>query len=105
MLTQEDALRAYAAMLNASDVSKLAPLLADDFHYASQTVLVEIESKADFVEYITAKLKTIQESGDRVWAEMGWLDHRFSCPCVVVAQGDRDTLVATVLAEIQSGKV
>lgn len=37
-LTAEGALRAYATMMNTLDVSGLEPLLADDFHYASQWV-------------------------------------------------------------------
>jgi hypothetical protein len=34
-LNAEQALRAYARMINRRDVSALAPLLADEFHYAS----------------------------------------------------------------------
>ena len=37
-LTVERALSAYAAMMNTLNVSHLEPLLADDFHYASQWV-------------------------------------------------------------------
>lgn len=37
-LTAEQALRDCATMMNTLDASCLAPLLADDFHYASQWV-------------------------------------------------------------------
>ena len=51
-LTREDALRAYARMLNTLDESHIEPLLADDFHYSSQKVFSEITSKAEFLDYI-----------------------------------------------------
>ena len=105
MLTEENALWAYAAMINTSDVSRLEPLLADDFHYASQYVFSEIESKTAFIDYITAKLRTIKTSGERVWAEMGSLDGGIWGPCVVLAQGGRDDLVVVVLAKVQNGKI
>jgi hypothetical protein len=34
-------------MVNTLDASHLEPLLADDFHYASQWVFAEMESKAE----------------------------------------------------------
>lgn len=104
-LTKEQALRAYATMMNTLDVSCLAPLLADDFHYASQWVFAEIESKPAYLEYIVPKLDAIRKSGAVAWAEMGWLDREFPGPCVVMAQGDKDSLVAVVLAEVVGGKI
>ena len=104
-LTAEQALRAYATMMNTLDASCLEPLLADDFHYASQWVFAEIESKSSYLEYIVPKLDAIRRSGATAWAEMGWLDHEFPGPCVVMAQGDKDTLVAVVLAKIEDGKI
>jgi hypothetical protein len=44
MLTLDEALRSYAAMMNRLDADQLAPLLADDFHYASQWVFAEMTS-------------------------------------------------------------
>jgi len=73
-LTAERALRAYATMMNTLDSSCLEPLLADDFHYASQWVFAEIESKKAYLEYIAPKLDAIRKSGSVVWAEMGSLD-------------------------------
>ena len=104
-LTKEQALRAYATMMNTLDVSCLAPLLADDFHYASQWVFAEIESRSAYLEYIVPKLDAIRKSGAAAWAEMGWLDREFPGPCVVMAQGDKDSLVAVVLAEVVGGKI
>ena len=104
-LTSEQALRAYAMTMNTLDASHLEPLLADDFHYASQWVFDEMESKAEFLDYIVAKLETIRECGELPWAEMGWLDHTWPGPCVVMAQGKRDDLVALVVAEVADGKI
>ena len=104
-LTAEQALRAYAAMMNTLDASRLEPLLADDFHYASQWVFAEIESKVAYLDYIVPKLEAIRRSGVAVWAEMGGLDREFAGPCVVMAQGDKENLVAVVLARIENEKI
>jgi len=68
-LREEQALRAYTTMMNILDAAHLEPLLADDFHYASQWVFDEIESKSAYLEYIVQKLEAIRESGSTVWAE------------------------------------
>ncbi len=73
-LTKEDALRAYARMMNTLDVSHLEPLLADDFHYASQMVFAEITSRDEFMAYITPKLRTLADAGATAYAEMAWDD-------------------------------
>ncbi len=104
-VTVEQALRAYATMMNTLDSTCLAPLLSDDFHYASQWVFAEIESKSEYLEYIAPKLEAIRESGITAWAEMGWLDREGLGPCVVMAQGDKDNLIALVLAKVEDGKI
>jgi hypothetical protein len=104
-LTVEQALRAYATMMNTLDASCLEPLLADDFHYASQWVFAEIESKNAYLEYIAPKLDVIRNSGSIVWAEMGSLEREFPGPCVVMAQDEKDNLLAVVLARVEDGKI
>ena len=104
-LTAEDGLRAYAAMMNTLDVSHLEPFLAEDFHYASQWVFDEIASKGDYLDYIVPKLEAIHQSGAAAWAEMGWLDREIPGPCVVMAQGEKDNLIAVVLARVEDGKI
>lgn len=101
----EGALRAYAEMINTLDSTKLAPLLAPDFHYASQWVFSEISTKQDYLNYIRPKMETMKSSGNRVWAEMAHLDREFPGPCVVLAQGDKDNLVALVLAMVKDGMI
>lgn len=104
-LTVEQALRTYAAMMNTLDASHLEPLLADDFRYASQWVLADFESKSAYLDYIVPKLEAIRKSGAIAWAEMGWLDREFPGPCVVMAQVDKDNLLAVVLAKVEGGKI
>ena len=101
MLEVETALKAYAAMMNTLDSSKLESLLAENFRYASQMVFSEIESKQEYMAYIKPKLEAVRSSGDKVWAEMGRLDDDFTGPCVVLAQGDKENLVAVILAEVE----
>ena len=72
-----------------------------DFHYESQMVFSEIKSKQDYLDYINPKLETVKASGTKVWAEMALLTHSFPGPCVVLAQGEKENLVALVLAEVK----
>lgn len=104
-LTKEDALRAYARMLHHLSVDYLEPLLAEDFHYASQKVFAEITSKEQYLDYMRGKLETIKRSGERVWAELGELQAWPGGLCLVIAQGDKDNLVATVLVEVERQKI
>ena len=96
-LTLEQALRAYATMMNTKDASCLEPLLADDFHYASQWVFDEIESKKAYLDYIVPKLDSIRKSDSIVWAEMGSLEREFPGQCVVMAQDEKDNFSSPVL--------
>ena len=104
-MTKDEALWAYAWMMNTLDASRLEFLLAEDFHYASQWVLSEITSKVEYLAYITPKLEAIRRSEASVWAEMGALDRELPRPCVVMAQGDRDKLAAVVLATVEGNKI
>jgi hypothetical protein len=105
MLTKEDALRAYASMMNTLDASHIEPLLADDFHYASQWVFAEIKSQQEYLDYIRPKLEAVKASGKHVWAEMAKLEREIPGPCVVLAQDERDNLISLVLAVIKDGKI
>lgn len=105
-LTQAEALRAYAKMMNTLDVSALEPLLADNFTYESQAVFTPLDSKQSFLDYIRPKLVTIKNSGATVFAEMGMVAaYGQRQPCVVLAQNSRDNLVGLVLARIAGGKL
>ena len=104
-LTKSDALRAYARMMNTLDGSHFAPLLADNFHYASQWVFEEITSKQAYLDYIMPKLTSIAESGSHAYAEMAELKAYGGGPCVVMAQGSKHNLLATVLVEVEDGYI
>ena len=105
-LTQYDALRAYAKMMNNLNVDPLEPLLADDFVYESQAVFSALESKQDFLDYIRPKLQTIQNTGAEVFAEMGVISaYGAQQPCVVLAQSSKENLVALVLARAAGSKL
>lgn len=101
-LRTEDAVRAYAVMMNTLNVSKFEPLLADDFHYASQWVFHEIESKKEYLEYITRKLRAIKASGLKVWAELAESNNG---PCVVVAEDEKDNILSVVFAKVKNNKM
>lgn len=103
--TKTEACRAYARMMNNLDYSAFEPWLADDFHYVSQWVFDEITSKVAYGAYIVPKLQTIRRSGSRVWAELA-STHAFGTgACVVLAQGERDNLQATLLLTMRGDKV
>ena len=105
MLTTQDALRAYAAMMNTLDVFKLELVLSDNFRYASQWVFSEIDSKSAYLDYMALKLQTVRANANHVWAEMAWLDYEVPEPCVVLSQGEKDNRIALVLAEVENGQV
>lgn len=105
MINVEGAVRAYAAMMNSLDVAEIEPYLAEDFHYASQWVFAEISSKQEYLDYIRPKLEAVRASGETVWAEIGSRDREVPAPCVVLAQGAKDNLVAVVIAKVANGKI
>ena len=102
-MTIEEALRAYAAMINTLDISKLEPYLSEDFRYTSQMVLSDIVSKHDFLIYMSGKLATIRNSGSKVWAEMGIDPEGFPEPCVILSQNEKENLVGTSIAWAEFG--
>lgn len=102
MLSNTDALRAYASMLNSLDAKDFAPLLADDCHYESQSVFSEIRSKQEYFHYISRQLQAMKSSGKRVWAELG---NCFWGPCVVLAEDEQDNLIATLVVEVEGDKI
>ncbi len=105
-LTQTDALRAYARMMNTLRTEPLESLLAEDFTYESQTVFQALDSKQAFLDYIRPKLQTIARSKATVYAEMGMVSaYGNRQPCVVLAQNERTNLVGLVLAKVKDNKL
>lgn len=106
-LTEYEALKAYAKMLNTLNTKHIEPLLADDFRFTSQQVWSDIVSKEEYLEYITAKLATLASKPENtVFAEMAKSNSVFGDrPCIVAAQGTKDNLVATILCKVNGAKL
>jgi hypothetical protein len=71
VLTEKDASIAYAKAWNRLDCSDFLTLLDENAHYASQWVFEELESKEAISEYLLEKMKTVESSGSKVYAELG----------------------------------
>ena len=104
-LTEIDALRAYARMMNTLDTSHIEPLLDEDFRYSSQWMIGEIPSKQEFLDYMESILEPIRQSGGSAYAEIAHANAWGHDDCVVTAEGDRENLVATVFAHVKDGKI
>ena len=105
-LTEYEALRAYARMMNTLSAEPLEPLLAEDFTYESQYVFSALESKQEFLDYIRPNLQTIRKAGATVFAEMGMvLAYGNRQPYVIVAQDSPENLLGLVLARVSNGKL
>lgn len=107
-LTELDAATAWARAYNLLDASHVAPLLAEDVHYASQWVFEEIENRDDYLAYLVPKLATIEKTGSFVRAELAEtrpypMYPNPPRPCVVVIQGGK--MLATVLFEVSGGEI
>jgi hypothetical protein len=105
MLTHQAALRAYAAAINTRDVMRLEPLLANNLAYSAHWVFDALETKRAYVDHLSARLKSFERKGVRLYAELATLTHTFPGPCVVLAQDHPDNLVALVLLQLQRGLI
>lgn len=105
MLTAKDALIAYAKMMNNLDSTEFESLLGENFSYESQAVLTPIHSKHEFIDYIRQKLSSIRSTRVKIFAELGELSAYGQNDCVVVAQGDKNNLVATVYINVSDNKI
>lgn len=101
-----DLLRAYARMLNSLSYARLAPVLHSHFQFASQAVFSEVHGKQEFLEYMKPKLEAIAKGGSPVFAEMGSVSaYGKRQPCVILAQGTRENLVAVALGQEREGRL
>ena len=105
-MAELDGLRAYAAMINTLDATRIEPFLAEDFVYESQSAFEPLESKRSFMNYIKPKLETIRRANETVYAELGRVSaYGREQPCVVLAQNTPDNLIGLVLAKAEGGKL
>ena len=79
---------------NTQNAAFLEKILADDLLYTSQWVLEEMRGKQAFLDYLSAKFRTIRKTGSAVYAELATYrgDH-----CLVIAQGSKSNPVATLI--------
>lgn len=105
MLTVKEGLFAYAKMMNNLDSSEFENLISNDFQYESQMVLVPINGKQEFINYIRSKLGAIKNTNTRVFAEMAELNAYGQSDCVLIAQNDKNNFVATAYLKILEKKV
>jgi len=110
-LTKKQAATILARAWNNLDVSIIEPYIAEDIIYWSQQVLTDMTGKKAVVTYLTEKMETIRNSpGAQVFAELGETKPYPMAPnppepCVILAQGDKNTIDALVLLKIESGKI
>lgn len=105
-ITERDAAIAYARAWNRLDCSEFIEMLTPDAHYASQWVLDELKSKTAIAEYLTGKMSAVEKSGNKVFAELGVTTISFpDRDCVIMAQGNKDPVMAVVLFEVEGGHV
>lgn len=104
-LTEADALRVYARTINTLDASQIETLLDDNFRCSSQWLIGEITSKQDYLDYLKSQLLEYQQSGVRPYAEMAVVSAWGHNECVVMAEGEKENLTATVFATVRNGKI
>lgn len=85
----------YAAMINTLDASWLDERIASDATYSSQSVLEEQEGENRIRDYLTEKLKTIQQSGSdalvrAAFAELPGTGDSNACVAIYQAQSEFD---------------
>ena len=105
MITELDALKAYAEMMNTRDTKGIAPLLSPALRYNSQWVFEEMVGGDRYCEYMQAKFAKMDESGSFPYAEIGELDEYPFGNCVIMAQGEKDNLIATVLVKVEGDRI
>ncbi|MDD3536506.1 MAG: hypothetical protein PHC50_10225 [Candidatus Cloacimonetes bacterium] len=80
----------------------LQKIIAEDLLYTSQWVFDEMRGKQAFLDYLSVKFQTIKKAGSSVFAELAIYRGQY---CLVIAQGSKANLVATMLVKTDSGKI
>ena len=104
-LNINDALTAYAKMMNNLDSIEFESLLDENLSYESQAVLMPIHSRSEFIDYIRQKLSSIKNAKVKIFAELAELSAYGQNNCVLIAQNERDDLVATVFIKVNNDKI
>ena len=106
VVTEQDGVRAYGRMLNTGDMDEFLALASPQFRYSSQWVFEELEGLDAFLGYIGPKLETVRQHPEaKVFAELAEVNAFGHQHCLVIAQGARDELVATLLVSVEDGLI
>jgi hypothetical protein len=100
VLTTREALMAYATMINTGDPSALAPLLAPDFTYTSQSVLTDMVGKDAYLEFMAAKFETMRNAGLMPLADLAHRPGYGHVECAVLWQGAPPVPQCLVYADV-----
>ena len=110
-MTEEEACRIYASAWNRLSPDDLVTALDEHVRYSSQSVFSDVQGKEQVAEYFRNKMATIRSTpGASVFAQLAETQPypmypNPPRPCVVVAQGNPEDLVATVLFTVSTAKI
>ena len=111
MLQQEiDNLRQLAKSWNNLDTKFIETILADDFIYESQWVLVPIVGRKPFLTYLASKFEAIktamQSEPMTITAELAMHPAIYNRPCIVLSQiSSKEITQVSLLINLQQGKI
>ena len=105
VLTELDAIKAYARMMNTRSIEHFKPLIADDIELKSQVQSKPVQGKDAFLEFMLKNFEKIADDA-QVWAEIGKI-HKSgrTRPCAVLSQYSMENMVASATVEIEGDKI
>ncbi len=110
-LTEADAARAFARAWNRLDPADFIAKLMPEARYASQWVFEELVGQPAIADYLIAKMRTVKNQAindptAKVFAELGKATQGFpGRDCVSMAQGQKESITAVALFEIEEGMI
>lgn len=105
VLTEYQAVKAYARMMNTRNLEHFEPFIAEDIEFKSQVQAEPIHGKEELLEHLEKNLAKIADDAP-VWAELGEI-HKSgrTRPCAVLSQYSRDNMVASATVELKGDKI
>lgn len=117
-MNESELVELYAKTWNTLNSAIIEPYLADDVVYESQKIFTPLVGKDAVYDYLQGKMQTIKKTRYKsdVFAEIGYcgsqdgnkiqvLSASDFRPCVLMAQGNPDEVIALVLLETEAGKI
>jgi len=105
LLSERDALLAYATMLNTGDPAVLAPLLAPDFTYTSQSVLTDMVGKEAYLAFMATKFETMRKTGVMPMVDLAHRPGYGHSLCAVLWQGTPPVRQCLAYADVTEGRL